>query len=248
VIQEASRKDLLRPWHSLLNGIGLAVGNAGVVDPLEGGAHEGGGGVETELVLDAGAVGFDGLGIDAEGGGDLFGALAVADEFEDLEFAVAEGLDGGTVISAGWSDAPEEDLGGHGGAEVDLTGKDAAHGVEEFGFGGGLSEVAEGAGFKDTFGVDLFILGGEDEHAGWGRHQGAALDQFESVTIGQPEIDDDEVGFELEDFRLGLACGVGSATDFEAEVIADVRGEILMHHGVILDDIDTRLGGLGGLG
>lgn len=229
-------------------GIGLTFGNAGVVDPLEGGAHEGRGGIEAELVLDAGAVGFDGFGVDAEGGGDLFGALAVADEFEHLEFAVAEGLDGGAMIAAGRGDAAEEDLGGHGGAEVDLTGEDAAHGVEEFGFGGGLAEVTEGTGFEDTFGVDFFVLGGEDEHARWWGHEGAALDQFEAVAIGQPEVDDDEVGFELEDICLGVTGGIGGAADFEAEFVADVGCEVLMNDGMILDDVDTCLGRLGGLG
>src|SRR3954469_7409523 len=37
------------------------------------------------------AVGFDGLGADADGGGDLLGACAVGDLAEDLFFAAGEG-------------------------------------------------------------------------------------------------------------------------------------------------------------
>src|SRR3954464_6849723 len=77
------------------------------------------------------AVGFDGLGTDADRGGDLLGALAVGDLAEDLLFACGEGEragSGGLVLKDITADDSLCDVR----TEVDLVGGDGADREEQF--------------------------------------------------------------------------------------------------------------------
>ena len=58
--------------------------------PADGFAEEFGGFGEPEFFFDAGAVGVDGLEVDVEFLGDLFGVVALAQQLEHFQLAVAE--------------------------------------------------------------------------------------------------------------------------------------------------------------
>jgi hypothetical protein len=64
------------------------------VEPLDGEAKQLVAVLEPELVLDVGPVGLNGLDAQVESVGHIARLVALADEPEDLQLAVAERLDG----------------------------------------------------------------------------------------------------------------------------------------------------------
>lgn len=83
-------------------------------------------GRDPELGAQVELVGLDGLGADAEGAGDVAGVVALADQLEDLELAVAEAVEGGLRAGALAEDDGLDQRGGEGGADSELAAQGGA--------------------------------------------------------------------------------------------------------------------------
>ena len=232
-------------------GTGNSLSDTGLgFDPADGFADEGGGVLGAELFLEAGAVGLDGLDGEVEATGDLAGAEALTDELEDLEFSVAEGADGafgsvgvGSCVAEGL-----EDPGRDGRADVDLALEDGADGLHDGAAAGGLHEVPTGAGTDGTFGVEGFVVHGQDEGGDPGVLGGHVLEQLEAIATREAEVGDDEVGAEGLDGGKGGGNILGLADHAEVGLIADHDGEALARDGMIIHEEDAMNRSRFGLG
>ncbi len=202
-----------------------------------------GGIFEAEFFFDVGAVGIGGFEADGEFLGDGAVVFALAGEAEDFEFAGGEfGEEGAGGGGAGAGEG-FEDGGGGAVAGVDVAEEDSGDG-EEDGVGVFLfHDVAAAAGAEDAFGVEGFIVHGDDEDVGIGGEGEEVLEEVEAAFAGEADVHEDEVWGEAEDGGEGLGGAGGGAADDEVWDLADDAAEAFAEDGVVVDEEDGFGGG-----
>lgn len=217
-------------------GYDSGAGLAAIFDPAHSTTGEFGGALDGELFFDVGPVGFDGFDAEVEHFGDLTGALAFADEAEDFEFAVAEAVDGGGPdVGVGLGKVTENFLPDIV-ADEDFAGEDLPHGPDDV-FGDFLlHDVAVGPGAKGAFGVEVFIVHGNDED-GEGSEFGAdGLGDVDAVAALEGDVEEDEVGGGFAEEGQEFGAGAGFTADFEVGFLFEEDPDALPDNGMVVHD------------
>jgi hypothetical protein len=211
------------------------------LNPAGGVGVEFGGVLESELVLDAGAIGFDGGISKVECGSDLAGVKAAADHLEDFEFAVGKAVDAGARGGCG---APlGKEAAGDAFAQEDFALEDASEGGEEGGAGLVFGNVPTAARAQDAFGVEVFVVHGENEHRCLEAAGLEVFDEFEAAGTAEGEVDDGDVWLEGFGHLDGIADIVGLAADGELGISAEHLSEPFPEHLVVFNQKHSSCGG-----
>ena len=121
---------------------------------------------------------------------------------------------------------------------MDAAREDGADGVKDGAAAGGLHEVAARAGADGAFGVEGFVVHGQDEGGDVRMLGGDVLEQFKAVASREAEVGDDEVGAEGLDGSEGGRYVLGLPAHGEVRLVADHCGQALARDGVIIDQQD----------
>ena len=179
----------------------------------------------------------DGFLADLQVGGDFAGTASGADQLEDLEFAVAEVLEGGTAgaraAGAGQQAAQDDRL--HLAAEVGLGARHQAldRFLQVIG-GDGLHQVTPGAGLEGAARVDHLVELGEGEDARLRVELGQLGDQVQPVAVPEPEVEQDDVGMQALRGLAGFLDGAGLADAGEVLLLVDPLDDAGAEEGVIV--------------
>ena len=203
--------------------VGLATfsGSDGVEARQIGGVYGAG------FVHQAGAVIGDGLDGDFEFKGDLLVGLALDNSFEQLGFALREGvktLANGIVVGS---------VAVHGEAGVDT----ALDGVDEDGGFDGLLEEIDGAQLHATYRCGDVGMTADEDDGGIDHFGAEPLEKLDAADSGHADIEDDAGGdFEVgigEEFLSGFVGAHGQGCRL------DQHRQAFTHAGVVIDDVDN---------
>ena len=200
-------------------------------------------GGDAGFVEDVGEVTLDGFFADSELLGDVLVAAAFDDAGDDFEFAWGEAV--GLALGCGGGLLHE---GVERGDEIDdalstdpvVAGEDGAQGAREVAGKCVLEDDAPGAdlqGFDDLLGGDG--AGEHDDLDARGLvHDGAQ--GFEAGQTGHREIEQENVGLELEGLGDGDVAVLGLADDFEAGLVLEHVFYAEANDGMIVGDHDAN--------
>src|SRR5258705_3449065 len=178
---------------SPMGGCARSAAAAGL-NPLRRALGQFGSCLEAQLVLDVLAVGFDRLDAQVQGVGDLACAPALTDQPEHLQLAVAERVQGRVRFQRSPIDEfrgePRAQRVAHVRLAVEQPTDGNQHGAVEL----LLGDIAPGAGFQGTLGINRFVVHREHQRRYRGMTLSHLLDQVQAVTFPQREIDDHQVG------------------------------------------------------
>ena len=203
-------------------------------DFVANGIHdEVGKGAEVEFDHDVGAVNLGGVDADVEEGGDFLIGFAFGKELQDFALAGREAGAGsfGSVRRIGA-------IGGFGDArgEVGFVTAESFDGGEEDAVGFIFQNVTVGAGLDDLVNEFVGLMHGEDQDFGVRKGFVNAASDIYAIEQGHADIENQDVGFELQGFVHGFPAIGSLAANFPTFVRFEEGPEPGANDGVIIRD------------
>ena len=214
----------------------------GVLGPAHGVLDQFGGGGEIEFLFNLFTVMLDGLDAEMKCARDLAGGLPLADQMQDLAFAIREtlqrgGFDGGLVAHL-----LLEQFGCHQFAQIDATGEHAADGRQDVAEWFGFHDVAFGSGPERQFGVNGLGVPTQDEYWQFGILRSDVFDQLQAVAGFKGQVHDGHVGRGGRDGPDRFGRVFDLCADRQVRLLCDELGDAQTHNRLVFDEQNFRLG------
>lgn len=194
---------------------------------------------QVELLLEARAVGLDGVNIQPQPLRDLVAVQALADQLEDLQFTVAEGVVADMGAMDGVAREGSANLAGKLRAKHKFTPEDGAEGMDNVEGRLFFGDVAGSAGAESPFDVQRFVMDGDNQNAHGGEAGADVLDEVQPMRILEGQINRDEVGRTSRNRPESLLVTGGLAADLEVQLAAEQVGQALPDQRVVVHQQDT---------
>jgi hypothetical protein len=125
-------------------------------------------------------------------------------------------------------------------AELVFGIEEGADGFVQLGGGGSFDEAGVGAGFLGLLSDLRGIVHGEDDDFRVGCEAPDLPGGFESVHYGHADVEDDEVGLEIEDFLYGFFTVLSFAANIPAVDAIEQRLHAATHNFVVVYEQNLR--------
>src|ERR1017187_10364321 len=213
-----------------------------IPQPMNGEARQFFAGPQVQLQLDVFPMRRHRLGAEMQPAGDFVGGIAVADQLENLQLAVAQSLGEGSdpALRHVAPDAVDDrilDLL----TQIDLAAQHLADGLQQDGRFLLFHHIALGAGVQTAFGIERLVVHGQHESWQFRIADFDVLDQFDAIVFAQADVHHGDVGAQLLD-RLEGGMGIPRlAADLEVRFPIDPQGQPLANDRVIVHQQDSLL-------